>query len=80
MKVTVIYVTKFLKTFPIKILFYSQLSNDKNELNNSKKDHCSSKYYTNTFSLWNITRLYIEHIIKMLDIHIYWLNNTIKIL
>jgi hypothetical protein len=59
----------------------SQLLDCQNQLAESKQrliNIRSIPYITQTFNLWTNTRLRIEHIIKILDVHIYWLNNTIS--
>jgi hypothetical protein len=83
LKVTVIDAERFPNSSPINDnieSFKSQLLDCQNQLAESKQrliNIRSIPYSTKTFNLWTNTRLHIEHIIKILDVRIYWLNNTI---
>jgi hypothetical protein len=83
LKVTVIDAERFPTTSPIKeniVLFNSHLLNCQTNLAESKQrliDIRAIPYSTKTFSLWTDTRHHIELIIHILDVRIYWLNNTI---
>jgi hypothetical protein len=83
LQVTVIDAERLPNTYPINDnieSFKSQLLDCQNQLAESKQrliNIRSIPYSRETFYLWSNTRHHIEHIIKLLDLRIYWLNNTI---